>query len=159
MARNNPFSIVGEQIQISDNEIHHQFMFQAWELVARSTAEIAKGFNITMVLPNSSGNKLSLTISPMFDHQAPGKSRGLLLQLFDPSTHQLPSAERIREIFQLTQAESLVCLMLAEGKTLQEIADKRRSSIHTVREQLRQIFKKTHYKRQSELVAAILRIT
>lgn len=158
LARNDALAVVGEQIQIRQQDTHHQFMFQAWELVARRTADLAKGFNITMILPNSSGSQLSLTISPMFDHQAPGKSRGLLLQLFDPATHQLPSAERIQEIFHLTPAEATVCLMLAEGKTLQEIADTRHSSIHTVREQLRRVYKKTHYKRQSELVAAILRI-
>lgn len=158
MQRNDALSVQDEQILIQHTEIHHQFMYQAWELVARSGNELKNGFNVTMVVPNSLGKHLTLSLSSMFDQQVPGKSRGLLLQLFDPSTQELPTQDRIQQIFNLTPAEARVCLFLAEGLSLQDIADKRHSSVHTVREQLRRVYKKTHYNRQSELVAAILRI-
>ena len=46
----------------------------------------------------------------------------------------------------------------ADGKTLAEISETRRTSIHTVRNQLKSLLLKTGTRRQSEVVALVERL-
>lgn len=159
LAGNDAIVINGDQIKIRQEEIHHHFMYHAWGLTSRGTENPDQEFNSTIVVPSSNGDgNLTITLSPMFDQQQNGASRGLLLQIFHPKPQSLPSAERIKAAFNLTRAEAEVCLLLAQGQSIQDIAKARHVSINTVREQIRVTFKKTRYSRQSELVTAILRI-
>ena len=80
-----------------------------------------------------------------------------MLQIVDPEQQRLPSAERIRHLFGLSPAEATLCEYLLNGYTLKEVAIERNVSVNTVREQMRNVFIKTGYKRQAELIAAILR--
>lgn len=57
--------------------------------------------------------------------------------------------------FRLTRAEIALCRDLVRGASLDEIAATRRTSIHTVRNQLRTLMEKTGTHRQSELVALL----
>lgn len=63
----------------------------------------------------------------------------------------------IQKLFNLTPTEAVVCQLLVTGLTLKDIARRRDVSVNTVREQMRQIYQKTGYKRQAEVVAAVLR--
>lgn len=153
---NSSIEIDDQQLVLADAEVHHQFMYHAWELAARGTESLGSAFNSIIILPRPGGN-ITITLSPMSDTSRKGRSCGVLLQIFDPQSQQVPSAERIQQIFQVTPTEAKLCELLVEGHTLKEIARIRDVSPHTVREQMRSIFKKTRYSRQSELVAAILR--
>lgn len=158
MAKNPAIMVEDGQIYINHAEVHHQFMYHAWGLASRGTDNPEQEFNSAIVVP-CEGGSLTITLSPMYDLGTPGKSRGLLLQIFDPQAQVLPSAERIQTSFNISRAEAEVCLLLAQGYSIQDIAKERHVSVHTVREQVRTTFKKTRYSRQAELVTAILRIS
>lgn len=65
----------------------------------------------------------------------------------------------LAKLYQLTPAEAALAGGLYEGMSLQEYADVKEVSIHTVRNHLKSIFSKTDTTRQSELVALISRLT
>ncbi|GAB3626560.1 helix-turn-helix transcriptional regulator [Pandoraea terrae] len=67
-------------------------------------------------------------------------------------------AQLLAHLFGLGAAETDIGLALSAGLSLDEIAAQRRSSIHTVRSQLRSIMAKTGARRQSELVSLLHRV-
>jgi DNA-binding CsgD family transcriptional regulator len=74
----------------------------------------------------------------------------------DPDPAPSFSREAVREAFDLTPAEARLVVALAAGKSLADYAAQRRLSRNTVRAQLRSVFLKTGFSRQSELVGAVL---
>lgn len=71
----------------------------------------------------------------------------------------LPGAEEsLRDGYGLSAAEAALAVALAQGKTLQEFADSRSVTLHTVRAQLKSASAKMAVRKQSELVAAVLRM-
>ena len=62
----------------------------------------------------------------------------------------------LRELFGRTPAEADVGVLLCNGKTAEQIADRRGVAITTVRRQLRGLMEKTGTKRQSDLVRCLL---
>ena len=83
--------------------------------------------------------------------------KGNILLLFaSDETEQLSDFTAIAEHFLLTPAEVRLLEKLVSTKTLQQIAKAHQVSIHTVRSQLKSIFKKTNCRRQSELIKLII---
>ncbi|MEM9669078.1 MAG: helix-turn-helix transcriptional regulator [Pseudomonadota bacterium] len=66
-------------------------------------------------------------------------------------------SERLRHQYGLTDAESSLAVMMAEGIGIDEAADRRDLSPHTVRTQLRSIFSKTGVTKQTALTALVWR--
>ncbi len=64
----------------------------------------------------------------------------------------------LRAIYGLSESEVEVALAVAEGATLQDIAERRAASLHTVRNQVKSLQAKTETHRQSELVSLIERM-
>ncbi len=155
ISKDKKFKIVDEKFVIKDKELHDSFMYQAWDM-ARAAENLEKELTSTLIIPGNQ-SPITMTLSPMFAHDQNSKFKGVLLQIFDPSTQTLPQADSIKSIFRLSNAEAILCAFLVQGLTLKEIARERDVSINTVREQMRNIFNKTGYNRQSELVAAVLR--
>ncbi len=149
------FIIDDDKFLINNEKSHHQFMYQAWD-IAKSAEDLSSETTSTIII-RTENTPITITLSPMYSSDSGKHSKGVLLQIFDPNTQTLPKAESIKPIFQLSKTEALLCELLVEGLSLKEIAEKRSVSINTVREQMRRIFTKTGYKRQSELIAAILR--
>lgn len=58
----------------------------------------------------------------------------------------------------LSQSEAEISILLSEDYSIKEIAETRRVSIHTVRNQLKSAMSKTYSRRQSELVKLIERL-
>jgi DNA-binding CsgD family transcriptional regulator len=73
----------------------------------------------------------------------------------DPET-QITQAEVLRTLYGLTPAEAAVASLLAEGKSVKEIADHTTVRENTVRMHLKKVFDKTGTKRQAELVKIVL---
>lgn len=63
----------------------------------------------------------------------------------------------LMEKFLLTNSEASIGVCLYKGMTLHQIADHRKTSIHTIRNQLKILFDKTVVNSQSQLVAKIAR--
>ena len=61
----------------------------------------------------------------------------------------------LRNMFGLTAAEANIVSELANGLTLEHIADKHELSKHTVRTHLKSVFHKTHTRRQAELAKLV----
>ncbi|MZR31287.1 hypothetical protein [Sneathiella litorea] len=82
--------------------------------------------------------------------------KGAVLFVSDPSEPVELSVETICKLYNLTPAEGRLALGLTNGYKLDDLAAEWGVSMHTVRSQLRQIFRKTDTSRQSEVVKLIL---
>ena len=65
---------------------------------------------------------------------------------------------KIRTTFGLTAAEGEVVALLAEGRSVSEIADLRQRTVESVRWHLKQVFAKTGLRRQADLVRTVLMV-
>jgi DNA-binding CsgD family transcriptional regulator len=63
----------------------------------------------------------------------------------------------VASMFELTPAEAKLAVALVEGLDLQKIARSHNTALETVRSQLKAIFLKTGTRRQSDLIALVLR--
>lgn len=69
---------------------------------------------------------------------------------------KLPTARQIAEYFSLTPAEASLCECLVSGLSLSETAEQQKKSEATVRTYLKQVYQKTGFNRQGQLVSGIL---
>jgi DNA-binding CsgD family transcriptional regulator len=77
--------------------------------------------------------------------------------LRDPESNAAqPSHELVRRLFGLTRMEAALALLLTEGFTLDEAAEKMNVRRNTARTHLRSIFCKTGVTRQTMLVRLLL---
>lgn len=80
-----------------------------------------------------------------------------VVYLRDPEAHAAqPSHELVRRLFGLTRMEATLALLLAEGLTLDEAAERMNVRRNTARTHLRSIFCKTGVTRQTMLVRLLL---
>jgi len=80
-----------------------------------------------------------------------------VVYLRDPESNAVqPSHELVRRLFELTRMEATLALLLAEGFTLDEAAEKMNVRRNTARTHLRSIFCKTGVTRQTMLVRLLL---
>lgn len=66
------------------------------------------------------------------------------------------SPSLVQSVFNLTDAEADLAIVLCAGKTLDDIAVDRGTSINTVKSQMKSIYYKTGTNRQTELVSTLL---
>lgn len=150
------FSIQENKLQLHHEEAHHKFMYEAWDM-ARGLEAPDDELGQAIVMPSGNNTPITVTMTPLFSSVIGGSSKGIMVQFYDPSHTIVPSADRIRQIFGLTKAQSCICELLLEGMLPKEIAANLGISSNTVREHLRLIYKKTGYRTQSELISAMLR--
>lgn len=74
----------------------------------------------------------------------------------DPSHSHPMSPDTLTETYGLTVAEAWVAIGIANGVSLEDLAEQGGTSINTARSQLRSIFRKTNTRRQAELVKLLL---
>lgn len=67
----------------------------------------------------------------------------------------IPTIEKIKTILPITTKEAINCQFIMQGKGLKEIAYIRSVSVHTVREQMRQVYLKTALHNQKKVISAI----
>jgi DNA-binding CsgD family transcriptional regulator len=104
---------------------------------------------------------LAVSVSPIRSAVAYGLSIGrAAMVLLRPLGARLPTgfASRLQSLFGLSPAEAALGISLVEGQSPADVAAARAVSIHTVRTQLAQLFRKTGTTRQSQLVAVLLRV-
>jgi len=113
----------------------------------------------TISLARPSGRRaLELMVVPLGSRILGAASRRAIAVVFlrDPEAKALPTAEVLRSLYRLTSAEARLAADLLAHRTLEEIAEIRRLSRETLRTQLRELFRKTGTKRQSELVGFLV---
>lgn len=74
----------------------------------------------------------------------------------DPQAVQLPSTERLEELYGLTPSEAKVACDFARGHSYKQVAQHLRVSVDTVRAHVKHIYPKTRVNRQSDLVRLVL---
>jgi DNA-binding CsgD family transcriptional regulator/PAS domain-containing protein len=114
----------------------------------------------SMVLPTPSrALPLSLTIAPLRADRPLARTRSsVLVCVTDLEGGVSLPAQRVRDLFGLTRAEGRVALVLFEGASPREAADRLGLSPNTVRVHLTHIFEKTGTNRQSELIRLMMRM-
>jgi DNA-binding CsgD family transcriptional regulator len=76
--------------------------------------------------------------------------------LSDPNQQQPISIDSLVSVYSLTPSEAQVSISLANGHSIDEIAKQSHHSSHTIRSQLKSVFRKTGVSRQSELIKLLL---
>jgi PAS domain S-box-containing protein len=117
----------------------------------------ASGSTIAVARP-SGRRAFPCTVSPLLA-APPGTSlREAVAILFvaDPEGSQITTTEVLEGLYDLTPAEAELLRLLAEGRSLDEVAALRGVTMNTVRSQLKQVFAKTDTRRQGQLVHLVL---
>jgi DNA-binding CsgD family transcriptional regulator len=110
-----------------------------------------------VLLPRPGQMHLMLMIAPLkLANGSRSQGGGALVFAFDPETTPSMTTDLVRRLFGLSEAEAELAVTLCSGKTLDDAATERGTSIHTTRSQLKSIFNKTGTKRQTDLVSLLL---
>lgn len=106
-----------------------------------------------MVLPRPNGGEHSLSLIG----STAGGVHQVLVEVGGPASAGASASvkQRLRELFDLSRAETDVAATLAAGKSVQEIAAARGCSVETVRTQVKSIMRKMDCQRQSAVVRLI----
>jgi DNA-binding CsgD family transcriptional regulator len=83
----------------------------------------------------------------------------VLLLILDAELWPEPSYEMLSQAFGLTQAETMVAIGIASGRSLAKIAADRGIKIGTVRAHLKTVFSKTHTRGQADLTRVLTRLS
>jgi DNA-binding CsgD family transcriptional regulator len=106
-----------------------------------------------------SGESLQIQVVPLLNEQtrwsASTPSGTLAIFLTKSGRKHLPVLKLI-QLFGLTRVEARLAARLANGQSVEEIANEFSVSLNTARTHLKSIFNKTGVRRQSELVALLL---
>ena len=125
-----------------------------------SQAEVEHRRGGAMII-RTSGRRLPLSVivAPVSAHRSAvfQENPSIIVCVTDPEAGVAQPQQQLCDLFGLTAAEARVALELVEGGSPREISEKLGVSFYTVRAHLVRIFDKTQTKRQSELVALILR--
>lgn len=106
-----------------------------------------------VALKRSAGRPLSVLVCPFFGPAGPAA----LVFLRDSETVRPTAPEALRSLFGLTPAEAELAARLADGESIEAIAQARDTSLNTVRAQLKSLMSKTGTRRQSELIVLMTR--
>jgi DNA-binding CsgD family transcriptional regulator/PAS domain-containing protein len=103
---------------------------------------------------------LPLLVTPMHAHlittDLDYEGAKVAVFLSDPNLQQPISIDSLVTVYNLTPSEAQVAISLANGHSIDQIARKSNHSAHTIRSQLKSVFRKTGVSRQSELIKLLL---
>ena len=97
---------------------------------------------------------LSVVIAPLAAEPGVGPTAVLLIS--DPGRQPLPSVETVTRLFDLTETEARLALLLSDGQRIEDAAASLGVTLSSARTYLKRIFSKTDVTRQAELVRLIL---
>ena len=103
---------------------------------------------------------LSVTVAPLDTQTSlpmPSHPK-VLVSIVDPNRTPSLAHDTIVDMFGLTPAETRLALLLMEGATPRESAERLGVAFNTVRNQIKAIYAKVDVRRQSELIALMTRI-
>lgn len=142
-------------LQAQDKETTRKLSLEISIAIRASRGE-DNNLNSVVLLPRTGHLPLMLMIAPL-QLSGPAPIHGAaLLFVFDPEAAPSITVDLVRRLFALSEAEAELAVALCCGKTLDDVAQQRGTSINTVKSQLKSIFLKTGTKRQPELVSLLL---
>jgi DNA-binding NarL/FixJ family response regulator len=125
-------------------------VYRNHELIFQALQAGACGY----LLKRSSPEELLAAISEVLSGGAPMTSE--IARMFVEAFQKKPASSASGEADQLTQREAEILVLLAEGLSNKEIADRVKISYDTVRAHLRHIYEKLHVRGRTEAVKAYL---
>ncbi len=150
----------GKGIAASSRSENQELQRLINEAIANSTAESTPGLAEAMSVTRPSGRaQIGIVIRaiPYAEYSESKQRPAAAVYLRDPdSSPAQPSQEVVRRVFGLTRMEANLAILLAEGNTLDEAAEKLNVRRNTARTHLRSIFGKTGVTRQTMLVRMLL---
>ena len=103
---------------------------------------------------------LPLLVTPMHAHLLTSdldyEGARVAVFLSDPNLQQPISIPNLVSVYGLTPSEAQVAISMANGHSIENIANTSNHSTHTIRSQLKSTFRKTGVSRQSELIKLLL---
>ncbi|MEQ9533369.1 helix-turn-helix transcriptional regulator [Marinobacter salarius] len=99
--------------------------------------------------------RLAICLTPLVAESV--ENNGVLAELFSFDIEPVPDLERIQTLFQCTPAEAAVAAALIQGLGAGAIAEEKQISIHTARQHIKNLLAKNGYRKQTELVAMLVR--
>jgi DNA-binding CsgD family transcriptional regulator len=126
-----------------------------------SSGELIHG-ETALLLERPSGKRpLSVLAAPLPKRHAMLGIEAAAVVVFvtDPDRKPTTQAATLRAMFGLTRGEAQLVLVLLEGASVQQAAERLELATDTVRKQLKSIFEKTDTHRQAELIRRVLMST
>jgi len=120
---------------------------------------LGRGPNHVMSISRPSGKRsYPVVVAPLLGPLTGSTDRESVAVVFiaDPEATENTAVDFLQTLYQLTPAEAELVALLAAGRSLEEAAQERGVSLHTVRSQLKHVFAKTETRRQGELVRLVL---
>ncbi len=117
--------------------------------------DIRKAYGVVL-LPRAGQMPLMLMVAPLPLSGRTTAQGAALLFAFDPAMRPTMTANLIRGLFGLSEAEASLTIALCSGRTLEEVALERGTSINTIKTQLKSVFLRTGTKRQADLISLVL---
>ncbi len=108
----------------------------------------------SVALPRLGRRPLAANVTPLRQgpHNVFTATPLAMVSISDPDAAAQVSSERLRTLYGLTPAETRLAVALLDGSSPREVADALGVRFQTVRNQLQQLYEKTHTSRQSALV-------
>jgi DNA-binding CsgD family transcriptional regulator len=150
---------VHDQVQIKHpplNDMLQQHVRSALEAQRNGAAVALQAISV----PRPSGlpdYELMLNAIPIERHFAPDRTPHLIMFISDPAAKTEISTDALMNLYHLTATQAALVKLLAEGKTLEEVAQQLNIKTTTARAHLRSIFAKTGVTQQSKLVSLVLK--
>jgi DNA-binding CsgD family transcriptional regulator len=148
-------SLEDGHLMISDAVVTRKLNYELTNAIHASRGDGSE-LNGVVLLPRLGRMPLMLMIAPLRLAGGAVVCGAALLFAFDPESTPPITADMVRQLFGLTEAEAELAVALCSGKTLDDTAVARGTSINTIRSQLKSIFGKTGTKRQADLVSLLL---
>ena len=155
LAGGDGLSLVDDVVQLwQQSEMGH---FRALVDAALGRGEKpARDTGIMTVSRPSGRQPLALLVTAMRSSDASEESPMAVVFLRDPEHRWEVPAQVLQELYDLTPAESRVAIELVNGSSPKEVARTFNVSVNTVRNQIKQTYRKTGTSRQAQLVALML---
>jgi DNA-binding CsgD family transcriptional regulator len=141
---------------IADLTVDNQRLQQAVETAIKEQRNVGNVFNL-YVHRNDYVRPISLTISKMAKSEVERRQgHHVLILIKDLNLNQEFWADRLREEYRLSPREVQCVSLLTEGRDLKDVAELMAIGIETVRQYIKNIYKKMGVHKQHELVSLAL---
>jgi len=152
--------LTGNNLCLDNSQESRDLQRMLRQAMSGATHNEGPGMIEAMPVTRPSGRaKLGVLIKavPMGQFSESKQRPAVVVFLRDPESNAVqPSQEMVRRLFGLTRMEAQLALLLADGLTLDEAAEKMNVRRNTARTHLRSIFCKTGVTRQTMLVRLLL---
>ncbi len=113
----------------------------------------------TVIVHRETKRPIMLTVLPVHGAaRSPFSDARFIVTFRDLEKIRPAPAQLLSDVFSLTPAEGRIAMMIAAGRSPEEIAEELSLSRETVRTQIKAVFHKTRTHRQNELAALVARV-